>query len=72
MKTLDEVIKKYEWCNDEKNSCSACHYNLERCACDPDALHYLKEYRSILVQAAERCHKRVMDEFINGSQGEKK
>ena len=60
MKTLDEVI---EGIRDQIG------------LGDPvliDALHYLKEYRSILVQAAERCHKRVMDEFINGSQGEKK
>ena len=50
MKTLDEVINKFENCNHYEFSCDGCPYLLEECdcTCDPDALHYLKEYRSEL------------------------
>lgn len=41
MKTLDEVIKKYEMCSSQI-TCSTCPYYQEICSCDPDALHYLK------------------------------
>lgn len=44
MKTLDEVIKKYEMCSSQI-TCSTCPYYQEICSCDPDALHYLKEFK---------------------------
>ena len=46
MKTLDEVIKKFETCNDNETTCSSCPYVSSECACDADALHYLKEYKN--------------------------
>ena len=46
MKTLDEVIDKFEKCNDYAICCDACPYFTEQCACDPDALHYLKIFKS--------------------------
>ena len=45
MKTLDEVIEKYEICNRSDICCSECPFFRDICSCDPDALHYLKEYR---------------------------
>ena len=52
MKTLDEVIKAFEWCNNEDENlddCTGCPYNTgqgtdchER---NVDALYYLKEYQ---------------------------
>ena len=45
MKTLDEVIKKYEMCSSQI-TCSPCQFSQEICSCDPDALHYLKEYKN--------------------------
>lgn len=52
MKTLDEVIKAKELCNDHKFRCHECSYydddNEVGCRSDDldaDALHYLKEYR---------------------------
>lgn len=44
MKSLDETIKKYEMCSSQI-TCSTCPYSQEICSCDPDALHYLKEYK---------------------------
>ena len=46
MKTIDELIKKFEICNELENLCSECPYIEERCSCDPDALHYLKTYQA--------------------------
>ena len=49
MKTLDEVIKKFELCNSYSyDMCnSSCPYFDDKCACDPDALYYLLEYREM-------------------------
>lgn len=47
-KTLDEIIKKFEWCNNPESDCEYCQYIAERCACDKDALLYLKKYRELL------------------------
>ena len=53
MKTLDEVIKAKELCNDHYFKCDECSYydddNEVGCRSDDldaDALHYLKEYRA--------------------------
>jgi len=51
MRTLDEVIKAFEWClNDDNDECDECPYNTEHeTDCherNVDALHYLKEYRT--------------------------
>ena len=62
MKTLDEVIKKFELCNSySSDMCnSSCPYFDDKCVCDPDALHYLKEYREHLRwQAYEERYKRM-------------
>ena len=53
MKTLDEVIKSFEWCiDDSHDDCDGCPYNTgEATDChvrNIDALHYLKEYQVIL------------------------
>ena len=45
MKTLDEVIDKFEKC-DLEVCCENCPYSTEQCVCDPDALYYLKEYKN--------------------------
>ena len=47
MKTLDELIKKFELCNSRSyDMCNgSCPYFDDKCICDPDALYYLKEYR---------------------------
>lgn len=50
MKTLDEVIDKYEKCNYVQSCCNDCSYCNEECCCDRDALHYLKMYRSDRLQ----------------------
>ena len=49
MKTLDEVIKKFELCNSYSyDMCnSSCPYFDDKCACDPDALYYLLEYQEM-------------------------
>ena len=56
MKTLDEVIKGFECC--ENTDCDNCPYKIlfnddsyvpcDQFSKDEDALHYLKEYRAIL------------------------
>ena len=53
MKTLDEVIKAFEWClNDANDECDGCpYYSNQETDChvrNVDALHYLKEYQKIL------------------------
>ena len=49
MKTLDEVIKAFEWCcNDDEDECTECPYDGEDDGCHQrnlDALHYLKAYK---------------------------
>ena len=58
MKTLDEVIKANECCNND-NRCEECPYNgLGVCALERqlDALHYLKEYREHLKWQAYEEH----------------
>ena len=49
MKTLDEVIKAFEWCcNDDNDECDECPYNGEKDGCHQrnlDALNYLRAYR---------------------------
>ena len=51
MKTLDEVIKAFEWCcNDDNDDCDECPYDGEDDGCHQrnlDALHYLREYRKL-------------------------
>lgn len=51
MKTLQDVIKAIEWCTElDQSGCGACPYSDtadNRCY-EEDALHYLKEYRTIL------------------------
>lgn len=54
MKTLDEVIKAYEYCQngDWKVGCGDCVYKKVKngaCKCvrNDDALHYLKEYQTM-------------------------
>ena len=49
MKTLDEVIKAFEWCiRDDLEDCTGCPYDTgEELDCHErniDALYYLKEY----------------------------
>lgn len=56
MKTLDEVIEKFETCNSSVYCCSECPYINEICSCDPDALHYLKEYNEHLKWQAYEEH----------------
>ena len=58
MKTLDEVIKAKELCNDHKFRCHECSYydddNEVGCRSDDldaDALHYLREYLDYQKQA---------------------
>ena len=52
MKTLDEVIKALEICSQMDAECCKCPYkSTAKGWCeekDRDALHYLKEYRTIL------------------------
>lgn len=53
MKTLDEVIKAFEWCcNDDNDDCDGCPYETgEATDChvrNIDALYYLREYWEIL------------------------
>ena len=53
MKTLNEVIKAFEWCvTDDHDECYGCPYNTGKDTdCHErnlDALHYLKEYKAIL------------------------
>lgn len=50
MKTLDEVIKAFEWClNDANDDCDGCpYYSNRETDChvrNVDALYYLKEYQ---------------------------
>lgn len=49
MKSLNEVIKKFELCNSYSyDMCNnSCPYFDDKCACDPDALYYLLEYREM-------------------------
>ena len=57
MKTLNEVIKKYEICNCTYSDCHDCPYLTERCSCDPDALYYLRMYYSDKMQwESDRKH----------------
>ena len=59
MKTLDEVIKANECCNDD-NRCEDCPYNgIGLCASEreTDALHYLK----IFQRHEERVHSQLDD-----------
>lgn len=57
MKTIDEVIKAFEWCiNNDSYECDECPYDKEEEGChhrNLDALHYLKEYRVV----TDICHK---------------
>ena len=50
MKTLDEVIKAFEWCcNDDNDDCNECPYDGEDDGCHQrnlNALHYLRTYRA--------------------------
>ena len=48
MKTLDEVIEAERHC--VSGGCMGCPYDIDKdgCKCDEDALHYLKEYQTIL------------------------
>ena len=49
MKSLNEVIKKFELCNSYSyDMCNGnCPYFDDKCACDPDALYYLREYQEM-------------------------
>ena len=64
MKTLDEVIKKFELCNSYSyDMCnSSCPYFDDKCACDPDALHYLKEYQRYQNTPSRMVHMAMCDE----------
>ena len=48
MKSLDDVIKAFEWClDDNQDECDGCPYGQETDCHDRniDALHYLREYQ---------------------------
>lgn len=62
MKTLDEVIKAFEECIVPKNVfCNGC-YKDDRCKITEDALHYLKDYRMLSNDFAEK-RKELEDEI---------
>ena len=69
MKTLDEVIKSKELCNDHKFRCHECPYydddNEVGCRSDDldaDALHYLREYQG---EFAYEARVNMADKFVN-------
>lgn len=69
MKTLDEVIKKYEMCSSQI-TCSTCPYYQEICSCDPDALHYLKEFKRYQNTPSRNGHMALVDYFEESQKNE--
>lgn len=69
MKTLDEVIKKYEICSSQI-TCSTCPYYQEICSCDPDALHYLKEFKRYQNTPSCNGHMALVDYFTESQKNE--
>ena len=65
MKTLDEVIKAFELCLDNKIKCNHCPYHEEGCpeSRKADALNYLKVLQKM--QKAQPLEKSEWDELFN-------
>ena len=70
MKTLDEVIKSFEWCLDDNHvdNCDGCPYETgEMTDChirNNDALFYLKEYRWVVENCAEALAEKYPSENV--------
>ena len=67
MKTLNQVIDKYETCSKPDSDCENCPYVNERCLCDKDALHYLKEYAEKKDELEEAIQKEKI-EFLKAAE----
>ena len=62
MKTLNQVIDKFETCNN-CDYCGDCPYFDKNCPRDPDMLHYLKEYAEKKDELDEAIQKEKIEFF---------